>query len=200
MIRMALLKVPAIGAAAAAAVGVMSGGMMRPDASQFERPAQTLITENPVQIYGQPDVWTGSGPVPSYVVGTDALQPAAYAMPAAYQEPLPAPAPLSVEDELQPTAVDRHADARPAPDDRAGAIRDAQVTSPAITAPQPTLPTVFPSEGGGVTSGLTHASAILTTQQPGAIKARKPLATLDGILNRMAADDARASDRVAGRY
>lgn len=196
MVRLALLKVPAIGAAAAAVIGVMGGGMMRPDASQFERPAQTLITEEPAALYGQPDIWSGKGPVPSYVVGTDALRPAAYAQPAGYELAAYSPA----DEGLRPTEVDRKADARPARDDRAESIRDAQATSPAITAPQPTRPTVFPSEGGGVTSSLTHASETLVGQQPGAIRSPRPLSTLDSMLDRMAAEDARRSNQVAGRY
>jgi hypothetical protein len=195
MMRLAMLKVPAIGAVAAAAVGLMGGGMMRPDASLFERPAQTLISEEPGYAYGQPTGWIGKGPVPSYVVGTDSLRPAYTASPeyAADQ------AVYSEDGMMQPTLVDSRPDTRPARDDRADAIREAQSTSPTITAPPPAKPTSFPSVDGDTLGGLTQTSTTLTNAAPGSIKTAQPIATLDGLLNQIAGGDARSSDRIAGR-
>jgi hypothetical protein len=194
MIRLAMLKIPAIGAAAAAVVGVMGGGMMRPDATLFERPGQTLISEEPVQVYAAATGWSGKGPVPSYVVGTDSLR-SGYTAPAYAADR----AIYSGQDGLRATLVDTKADTRPAKDDRADAIRDAQTTSPAITAPAPAGPTSYPSVDGDTLGGLTQTSSTLTGTAPSAIKTAKPLATLDTLLGQIAHDDAPAANRIAGR-
>jgi hypothetical protein len=195
MIRLAMLKVPAIGAAAAAAVGVMGGGMMRPDASLFERPGQTLIMEEPPSVYGQPTAWTGNGPIPSYVVGTDSLRPAYAASPDYAVDR----AVYSDEGLMRPTLAAATPDTRPAKDDRADAIRDAQASSPEITTPALAKPTSFPSLDGDTLGGLTQTSTTLTNAAPDAIKTAKPIATLDALLGQIAGGDPRASDRIAGR-
>ncbi|MDB5433596.1 MAG: hypothetical protein JWP35_4712 [Caulobacter sp.] len=184
MFDLAILKIPAIGAAAAAAVGLMGGGAMRPDASQFERPGQTLVADSPAEAYGQPVAWTGQGSTPSYVVGTDTLRPVSMDGDMAFVPPADS-AVYSAEQPLRATEVDWHPtpDTRPSPGDRAGAIRDAQATNTPITSPPPTTgaPADFPSLNGDTMRGINPVRDDAAALTPPANAAGVPAAGVERI-------------------
>lgn len=182
MFDLAILKIPAIGAVAAVAVGVMGGGAMRPDASQFERPAQTLVADSPTEAYGQPVAWVGQGSTPSYVVGTDALRPLSMDSDTAFIPPADSEV-YSAAEPLRATQIDWHPtpDTRPSPGDRAGAIRDAQATNTPITSPPPTAgaPADFPSLNGDTMRGINPARDDAAALTPPASAAGVPAAGVE---------------------
>ncbi len=103
------MKVELAGAVAFACLGLIAGALLRPQPADFrpdpafETPGFTGPPDGP---FGGADPtggwngggWTGIGPVPDYVVGTDSLQPPPGYVPPppAWEEPeaaAPAPAP-----------------------------------------------------------------------------------------------------------
>ena len=107
------MKVELAGAAAFACLGLMAGALLRPQPGDFRRdlvepagfmgpPAGPVGGADPTWGWGAGG-WSGSGPVPDYVVGTDSRQPPPGYVPplAAWEEeeaeaPPPAPEPQAV--------------------------------------------------------------------------------------------------------
>jgi len=133
------MKIELAGAAAFACLGLIAGALLRPQSADFrpdpafETPGFTGPPDGP---FGGADPtggwsgggWTGIGPVPDYVVGTDSLQP-----PPGYVPPPPA------WEEPQPAA-----EAAPPPGPPAEAIAPA----PPASAPGPSpSPPERPKEG-----------------------------------------------------
>lgn len=133
------MKVELAGAVAFACLGLIAGALLRPQPADFrpdpafETPGFTGPPDGP---FGGADPtggwngggWTGIGPVPDYVVGTDSLQP-----PPGYVPPPPA------WEEPQPAA-----EAAPPPGPPAEAIAPA----PPASAPGPSpSPPERPKEG-----------------------------------------------------
>ncbi|MCA6269511.1 hypothetical protein [Phenylobacterium sp.] len=133
------MKIELAGAAAFACLGLIAGALLRPQPADFrpdpafETPGFTGPPDGP---FGGADPtggwsgggWTGIGPVPDYVVGTDSLQP-----PPGYVPPPPA------WEEPQPAA-----EAAPPPGPPAEAIAPA----PPASAPGPSpSPPERPKEG-----------------------------------------------------
>ncbi|MCA6226630.1 MAG: hypothetical protein IM653_08895 [Phenylobacterium sp.] len=133
------MKIELAGAAAFACLGLIAGALLRPQPADFrpdpafETPGFTGPPDGP---FGGADPtggwsgggWTGIGPVPDYVVGTDSLQP-----PSGYVPPPPA------WEEPQPAA-----EAAPPPGPPAEAIAPA----PPASAPGPSpSPPERPKEG-----------------------------------------------------
>jgi hypothetical protein len=184
---MAMIRIAAIGAAAAAAVGVLVGGAMRPDAEQFTSVDQQTPTDSYTMAAGEPAGWTRSGPVPDYVMGTDAKKMMA-GYQSAYAGPSDAALYTQVSDRKEATDLGDQPDTRPSLDDRAEAIRQAQASGPPVTAPppNPANPASFPSVDGDTMSGL----------RPGSV-AGDPAANLDGLGKQISHDDVTASKRIA---
>lgn len=191
--------IPAAGAAAAAAIGVLSGGMMRPDESQFVRPGQQLVYDDLPQNVASPVSWP-NGKVPDYVIGTDSLRPAwtTYAAADADYRPVSDQEAYGYRDMVDPVAWRPSKDTRPAQDDRADAIREAQATNPEVTAPADRT-AAFPSVSGDTVGGMGQASQRVTAVAPRALTTPKPLETIDSLLGQIARDDKAAAKRIAGR-
>jgi hypothetical protein len=133
------MKVELAGAAAFACLGLIAGALLRPQPADF-RPDPAVeppgFNGPPGGPFGGADPtggwngggWTGIGPVPDHVVGTDSLQP----------PPGSIPPPPAWEEEEEPEA------AAPAPQpDAAPSPPDAQTppaVPPEIPAPSPSPP------------------------------------------------------------
>lgn len=89
------MKVELAGAAAFACLGLIAGALLRPQPGDFRKdPVEPAgFTGPPAGMVGGADPtggwsaggWSGNGPVPDYVVGTDSRQP-----PPGYIPPVPA--------------------------------------------------------------------------------------------------------------
>lgn len=121
------MKVELAGAAAFACLGLIAGALLRPQPGDFRRdlvepagfmgpPGGPVGGADPTGGWGAGG-WSGSGPVPDYVVGTDSRQP-----PPGYVPP------LAAWEEEEPAAA-----ADPAPE-----------ASPAPAPPEPSAPVASP--------------------------------------------------------
>jgi hypothetical protein len=131
------MKVELAGAVAFACLGLITGALLRPQPADFrpdpafEPPGFNGLPGGP---FGGADPtggwngggWTGIGPVPDYVVGTDSLQP----------PPSSIPPPPAWEEEEEPEA------AAPAPQPEAAPSPPDAQTPPAVP---PEIPTPSPS-------------------------------------------------------
>ncbi|AWM77023.1 hypothetical protein [Phenylobacterium parvum] len=137
------MKVELAGAAAFACLGLIAGALLRPQPGDFRRdlvepagfmgpPAGPVGGADPTGGWGAGG-WSGSGPVPDYVVGTDSRQP-----PPGYVPPLAA----WEEEEAETTP--------PAPDPQVVTSLPDPLSAPApppeASAPSPSAPD-RPKEG-----------------------------------------------------
>ena len=121
------MKVELAGAAAFACLGLMAGALLRPQSGDFrQEPVEPAgFTGPPAGMTGGADPtggwgaggWTGAGPVPDYVVGTDSRQPPPGYVPppAAWETQEPEPAPDAAPPEPSAPPVDPPADPAPSP-------------------------------------------------------------------------------------
>ena len=130
------MKVELAGAAAFACLGLIAGALLRPQPADF-RPDPAVeppgFNGPPGGPFGGADPtggwngggWTGIGPVPDYVVGTDSLQPPPGSVP---------PPPAWEEPEAAAPAA--QPDAAPSPPD----AQTPPAVPPEIPAPSPSAP------------------------------------------------------------
>lgn len=135
------MKVELAGAAAFACLGLIAGALLRPQPGDFRRdlvepagfmgpPGGPLGGADPTGGWGAGG-WSGSGPVPDYVVGTDSRQP-----PPGYIPP-----PAAWEEE-EPMAADPAPEASPAPapPEPSAPVASPPAKPPEAPAPSPSAP------------------------------------------------------------
>jgi len=125
------MKVLIIGVAIAAAAGAAAGGAMRPVLAQAAPPMEAVAWSAGSADYADAAaVWSGNGPVPDYVVGTDYLPQTA------------SPDPLAdvVWPEMEP----------PQP---------SSPSSPTAYEDEPPPPSAYPSERGDILAGVHDAAS-----------------------------------------
>lgn len=136
------MKVELAGAAAFACLGLIAGALLRPQPGDFRKdPVEPAgFTAPPAGMVGGADPtggwsaggWSGNGPVPDYVVGTDSRQP-----PPGYIPPVPAwEEEEAVELPAPPPKPEPGLESGPEPATAPSAAAKA-VTPPAPAAPSP---------------------------------------------------------------
>jgi hypothetical protein len=144
------MKVELAGAAAFACLGLIAGALLRPQPGDFRRdlvepagfmgpPAGPLGGADPTGGWGAGG-WSGSGPVPDYVVGTDSRQP-----PPGYVPPLAAWEEEEAKAEAPPPAPEPQA-VLSLPDPVSAPAPPPEAPSPSPSAPSPSGPD-RPKEG-----------------------------------------------------
>jgi len=127
------MKVLIIGVAIAAAAGAVAGGALRPVLAQAPPPMEAAAA-SPADYADAAGAWSGNGPVPDYVVGTDYLPQTA--------------SPIPLADVVWPEMEPPQPSPPPPPPSSATAYKA-----------EPAPPSAYPSEQGDILAGVHRTTS-----------------------------------------